>query len=139
MNDLEFNSGRSNSTGNSFGTGAMIFFILFGTPFAGFWLVALIKGATYLLAGDARNGIPLGIFGLIFSTVGFGLMAGAGFGRTKIKQQSELQSRFPGNPWMTLPDWANGKIKSSTLAQSYVYLIMGIMFAGIGGLSTFFA
>src|ERR1700749_2579037 len=112
MNDLEFNSGRSNSTGNSSGTGAMIFLILFGTPFAGFGLFALIKGATSLMAGDFRNGIPLGIFGLIFSTVGFGLMAGAAIGRKKSKQKADLQARNPGKPWMTRPDWAEGKIKS---------------------------
>jgi hypothetical protein len=139
MNDLEFNSGRSNSSGNSSGIGAMIFLILFATPFAGFGLVAFIKGAGYLIAGDFRNGIPLSIFGLIFSTIGFGLMAGAVIGRKKLKQKAELQARYPGKPWMTRPDWAAGKIKSSAMVQSYVYLIMGLAFAGIGGLVSCFA
>lgn len=127
------------SSGNSSGAGAMVFLFLFATPFAGFGLVALIKGATYLMAGDVRNGIPLSIFGLIFSAVGFGLMAGAVIGRKKLKQKAELQARYPGKPWMTRADWAEGKVKSSAMAQSYVYLIMGLAFAGIGGLVSFFA
>lgn len=139
MVDLELNSGRSNSSGKSSGTGAMIFLILFATPFAGFGAVALIKGAAYLMAGDIRNGIPLGILGLIFSAVGFGLMAGAAFGRKKWKQKAELQARYPGKPWMTRPDWAEGKIKSFAMAQSYLYLFMGLVFTGIGGVVSCFA
>jgi hypothetical protein len=42
MNDLEFNSSRPNSSGNSSGIGAMIFLILFATPFAGFGLIAFV-------------------------------------------------------------------------------------------------
>ena len=124
MNDLEFDSGRSNSSGKSSGIGAMIVLTLFATPFAGFGLFAIIKGATCLMAGDTRNGIPLCIFGLIFSTVGFGLMAGAVFGRKKFKQKEQLQARYAGKPWMTRPDWAEGKVKSSAMTQSWVYLIM---------------
>jgi hypothetical protein len=139
MNDLEFNSGRSNSSGKSSGTGGMIFLILFGTPFAGFGVVALVKGANLLIAGNIKSGIPLCIFGLIFSAVGFGLMAGGVIGRKKMKRKAELQARYPGKPWMARPDWAEGKIKSSTMAQSYVYLIMSVAFTGIGGTSACFA
>lgn len=117
----------------------MIFLILFATPFAGFGMVAFIKGVSFLTAGDTRNGIPLCLFGLVFSLVGFGLMAGAVIGRKKLKQKAALQARFPDKPWMMRPDWAEGKIKSSAMGQSYVYLIMGVAFAGIGGLVSSFA
>jgi len=139
MNNLEFNSDRPKFSNKSSGTGAMIFLILFATPFAGFGLVALIKGATLFIGGDTRNGIPLSIFGLIFSAVGFGLMAVAVIGRKKMRQKAELQSRYPDQPWMTRPDWAAGKIKSSAMAQSYAYLIIGLTFTAIGGLSSGFA
>ncbi len=139
MSDLESNSGRSNSTGKSSGIGAMIFLILLATPFAGFGMFALFKGSAFLIAGNTRDGIPLGLGGLVFSTVGFGLMAAAVIGWKKLKQKAGLQARFPGKPWMTRPDWAEGKIKSSAMAYSNLYLIMGLAFTGIGGLSTFFA
>jgi hypothetical protein len=93
----------------------------------------------FVLDGDIRIRIPLIIFGLIFSAVGFGLMAVAVIGRKKLKQKAERQAHYPGQPWMTRPDWAEGKIKSSAMALSYGYLIMGVAFAGIGGLVSSFA
>lgn len=139
MSELEFNSRRSNSSANSSGTGAMIFLILFATPFAGAGLFTLVSGLKKLIGGDIKTGIPLCIFGLIFSTVGFGLMIGTVIGRKKMKRAAELQARYPDKPWMTRPDWAAGKIKSSAMAQSYAFLFMGVMFTGIGGMATVFA
>ena len=136
MNGLQFDSENRNSSRKSGGIGATIFLILFATPFAGFGTVALVQGARKWLAGNTKDGPMLCLFGLIFSLVGFGLMFGAIWGRKKLKQQAELQARFPDKPWMTRPDWAEGKIKSSVMAQPKLLLIMALAFCAIGGLGT---
>jgi hypothetical protein len=139
VNDLEISSVRSNSPGKTSGNGAVIFFILFATPFAGFGLLALIMGVRKFAAGNTNDGLMLCIFGFVFSAVGFGIMSGAIWALRNSRQTAELQARFADKPWMCRADWAEGKIKSSTMAQPMIYLIMGLAFCGVGGLSTFFA
>ncbi|HEU6449253.1 MAG TPA: hypothetical protein VFV23_12530 [Verrucomicrobiae bacterium] len=139
MSDVQFNPSARNSSGKPAGIGAVIFLILFATPFAGFGLFAAIQGVRKIIAGQIKDGAILCLFGLFFSTVGFGLMAGAIFGRKKSKQTAELQARFADKPWMLRADWADGKIKSSTANRFKIYLFMGIAFSGIGGVSTVFA
>lgn len=53
MNDQQFDLENRNAPGKSGGTGAMIFLILFATPFAGFGLFAAVEGVKKLAAGDA--------------------------------------------------------------------------------------
>lgn len=66
-------------------------------------------------------------------------MAAAILSRKKARQTAELQARFADKPWMLRADWAAGKIKSSALSQSQIYLIMALGFCGIGGIGTAFA
>jgi hypothetical protein len=139
MNELEFSSVRSNPSRKSNGIGATIFLISFATPFAGFGVFALVQGIRKIIGGKIGDGVPLCIFGLVFSVVGFGLMAGAILAQRKIGRTAELQGRFPDKPWMCRTDWAEGKIKSSRVGQAVLYLIMGVAFCGVGGFSTFFA
>ena len=109
MSDLRFNSPIRNSAGKSSGISATIFLILFATPFAGFGLVALVLGVKKVIAGQTKDGLMLCLFGLIFSTVGFGLMFGAIWGRKKSKQTAEVQARFPDKPWMARAGLGGGK------------------------------
>ncbi len=139
MNELEFSSVRSNSSKNSNGIGATIVLVLFGTPFAGFGLFALVTGIRKFIAGDTRNGLVLCIFGFIFSSIGSAIMLGSIWALKKSRQTAELQSRFADKPWMSRADWAAGKIRSSTMAQPILFLIMAVAFCGLGGLVTFFA
>jgi len=118
------------------GMGTTIFLILFATPFAGFGLLAAVQGVRKLAAGNAHDGLPLCLFGLVFSCVGFGLMLGAIWAQKKAKQTAALQARFAGKPWMLRADWAEGKIKSAATAQTILYLVMAVAFCGIGGLAT---
>ena len=139
MNELEFNSVRSNSARKSSGIGATIFFILFASPFAGFGVFAFILGVKKIIAGKAGDGVPLCIFGLVFSSVGFVIMFAAIWALKKSRQTDDLRARFPDKPWMCRADWADGKIKSSRVGQAVLYLIMGVFFCGLGGLFTFLA
>jgi hypothetical protein len=56
-----------------------------------------------------------------------------------MKRDAELKARFADKPWMARQDWADGKIKSSAMTQSKLYLIITVAFCGIGGVSTCFA
>ncbi|HEV2329936.1 MAG TPA: hypothetical protein VGY56_14235 [Verrucomicrobiae bacterium] len=139
MNESEFTAVRSSSSGKISGVGGVIVLILFGTLFAGFGIVALVQGLKKIVAGDTGNGVALCIFGSVFSMIGLGIMFGAIWGQKKSRRAAELRDRFPGKPWMLRDDWAAGKVKSSTMGQPALYLIMAVAFCGVGGLSTFFA
>ena len=139
MNEFEFSSVRSESSRKSSGIGGTIVLILFATPFAGAGVFVLIQGVRKIIGGKIGDGVPLCIFGLIFSAIGFGLMAGAIFAQKKSRQTAELHGRFPDKPWMCRADWAKGKIKSSRMGQAILFLIMGVAFGGVGGLCAFFA
>ena len=67
------------------------------------------------------------LFGLIFSAVGFGLMFGAVWGWKKSKQTAELQARNPDKPWLARPDWAAGKIKSTSTVPVWFYLLWSFL------------
>jgi hypothetical protein len=137
MSDPQFNPTVRNSPRKSSGIGAMVFMILFATPFAGFGLVALFQGIKKTIAEETGNGLMLSLFGLIFSTIGFGLMFGAVWGRKKTLQADELQARFPDKPWLARADWAAGKIKSSDMAQVKIFAFVAFAFCAVGALYTF--
>jgi hypothetical protein len=127
---------RRNSSAKSGGISATIFLFLFATPFAGFGVFAVIKGIKEVIAGQTVDGLMLCIFGLVFSTVGFGLMFGSIWAWKKSKQTAELQVRNPDKPWLLRADWAAGRIKSSAMTQAKLFLIMALAFCGIGGIVT---
>lgn len=114
------------------GVGATIFLILFSLPFAGFGIFALVQGVKKLSAGDAKNGFGLCGFGLVFSLIGFGLMAAAIWGGKSVRRNEELKQRYADQLWLVRPEWAAGKIKSTTAAQSRIYLLFGVVFGGMG-------
>jgi hypothetical protein len=129
--ELSFSSNPSPPK-KSGGVGATILLILFSLPFAGFGVVALVQGVKKLSAGDAKNGFGLCGFGLVFSLIGLGLMAAAILGGKKVRQNEELKQRYADQLWLVRPEWATGKIKSDTTAQSWIYLIFGVIFGGMG-------
>ena len=77
--------------------------------------------------------------GGIFTCVGLGIIIAGFYLRKKSKQTAGLQAQHPGEPWLWRADWAEGKIKSSALAQPIIMLVMGLAFCGLGGVSTGFA
>src|SRR4051812_3165798 len=109
--DLQFNSGNRNPSDKPIGIFATVFLILFATLFAGLGLCALVVGIRKTIAGDLANGLPIGLVGLVFSIVGFGLMFAAILGRKKLKQAIERQTLHADEPWRLRADWAAGKIK----------------------------
>ena len=121
----------------SSGKGGRVFMVLFSLPFAGFGVFALVQAFRKLVEGNLKDAGFLALFGLIFSGVGFGLMAATIWGGKKQKAEAAVQSRNPDKPWLWRDDWAAGKIKSATGAQTKVFAVMALAFCGIGGVSTF--
>jgi len=130
---MEFSFGSNpNPPKKSGGIGAIIFLILFSLPFAGFGIFAFAQGVKKLSAGDIKNGFALCGFGLVFSLIGFGLMAAAILGGKKARQNEELKQRHADQLWLVRPEWAAGKIKSTATAQSWLFLLFGLVFGGMG-------
>jgi hypothetical protein len=107
----------------SAGLSAAIFLILFGTPFAGVGLMALVQGIRKLVAGNFYDGLMLSLFGLVFSSAGFGIMFAVISARKKSRETAALTAQFSDQPWKLRADWAAGKIKSTTTAPVKFFLL----------------
>ena len=110
--------------------------VLFGVPFLFFGLIALIAA----IHDPKQKNVSVAFsVGGIFICVGLGIII-AGFRlRKRVKQTAGLQAQHPDKPWLWRADWAEGRIKASTMSQPKMLLIMGLAFCSLGGVSTFFA
>lgn len=127
MNNAQIDFGRSTPSRPVAGPGAAIFVFLFGLPFAGFGVAALVLGIRKLIEGAYKDGCFITLFGTIFSSVGFLIMFGAIWGRKKQKEQAAIETRFPGQPWMVRSDWAAGKIKATSANPIFFYLLWSFL------------
>ena len=90
------------------------FLCLFGLPFAAFGMFALVQ-AVHVMGTPTRQPVwMLGVFGLVFSGVGFGLMATSVVGARRLTRQKALEALRPTEPWLWREDWAQGRIQSKT-------------------------
>ena len=102
-------------TTNVAGKVGVLLLCLFALPFAGFGLFALSQ-AFRLAAGGPGNlsfWFPL-VFGLVFSSIGFGLIFVALTGSRIYARQQRLQAEHPTEPWLWRADWAQGRANSNT-------------------------
>lgn len=90
--------------------------ILFALPFAAVGVVTGYLALKQFSEGpqDWQQTLMLGIFGLVFGGVGFGLIAAALWGKGKVREEGELEQRHPEEPWMWKAEWATGRIKGSS-------------------------
>lgn len=110
--------------------GALLGFLLiclFGLPFAGFGLFAFSMAIKQIgtPAGGQSFWYPL-MFGVIFSSIGFGLIFLALTGRKRYASQQQVQAEHPAQPWLWRADWASGRVKSRTegnMIVSWVFTI----------------
>jgi hypothetical protein len=98
--------------------GAFIFLILFGLPFLGFGIGAILVALRGVVepGPKGQNPLVLGLFGLVFAGVGLGVMLLAVYGWKCAGRAREIQARRPDQPWLWREDWAAGRVKSSTRA-----------------------
>jgi hypothetical protein len=118
---------------------------IFGVPFAAFGIFILYKAwqeFTQPATDPKHNPVGSLIFGLVFLAVGFGIMFSAvTAARRKKKAEANALKQTDGGskPWLLRKDWAEGKIKSSDMAQVKIFAIFALAFCGMGGLFTFTA
>jgi hypothetical protein len=99
---------------------------LFGLPFAGFGLFAISQAIR--LAGAGPGNMPFWfplLFGVVFSSVGFGLIFAGIYGGKRAARQERLQVEHPTEPWLWREDWAQGRANSTTRTN----MIAGWVFA----------
>jgi hypothetical protein len=120
---------------NGLGIGCLA---LFALPFAGFGLFAAGKAILEIGAGKWKSGLPLLVFGLVFSAVGFGLIAFARFGSKKAKQEQASKEAHPDQPWLWREDWARGEVKSASKGAMVFTWIFALIWNAISS-GAFFA
>ncbi len=96
---------------------AVAFLAVFALPFCGFGLAAVAKGVSQLVAGGPGQAWMLVAFGLVFSTIGCGLLAATIYGPRKLNDAQRLQQANPDQPWLWREDWAQGRAKSQTKSE----------------------
>lgn len=133
MNDFPTRTETKSSAASN--VAAFIILGIFALAFAGLGTAAMVKSAQLLGTGDTHNGVPVGIIGFFFSLVGFGIIIAFVRYRRNAKVDAATANRYPGQPWMLRPDWAAGRIESSTSSQTVMLFIMAAAFLGIGGTS----
>ncbi len=57
------------------------------------------------------------VFGLVFSVLGFGLLAAAVLGPRKVRQRQQRQAENPEQPWLWRDDWAQGRANGETKSE----------------------
>jgi len=137
---FQFQLGSGKAASQASSLASRIFLFLFATPFAAFGLVALWGGIKKFREGAAGEGVFIFLFGLVFSGIGLGLMyAALTAERRRLAAEEKWRAQTDGGtkPWLARPDWAAGRVKSSSNAQAVILGIMAVAFCGMGGMFTF--
>src|SRR5271154_647369 len=104
--------GMTNSRSNTLGT---VVLTLFALPFALGGLAAMSQA---IRMATSTNGNPqywvVALFGLVFTSIGCGLIFVAFYGKRMLQSKLRLQAEHPSEPWLWQADWAQGRVKSKT-------------------------
>jgi hypothetical protein len=106
---------------------ASIFLGLFALPFCGFGIVAVVTGIRHFLDGEPIQSWALALFGLVFSAIGFALLAAAILGPRKVRQANLRQQANPDQPWLWRDDWAQGRASSKTKSSMVSACIFAVL------------
>ena len=87
--------------------------------------------------GNHASQTPLFIFGGFFVLMALAVIFSVARGVRKLTDTPPPPPPREEKPWLKRADWAAGKIKSATGAQTKVFAVMALAFCGIGGVSTF--
>ena len=92
--------------------------MLFGAPFAAGGIMALIGGIRLALSGKLIDAALPGIMGLVFTTVGIGVIAAGYLGRKAAAARDARMAASPDAPWLWREDWANRRIEDRNRSAS---------------------
>jgi hypothetical protein len=104
---------------------------LFALPFAGFGIGAMVAAVSKFRAEHTRDALMLGMFGLVFSSVGFGLIAFSIFSGKQSKKLKARQALYPNSPWLWREDWASGQIRPNQRAAAIALWIFAALWNAI--------
>jgi len=68
----------------------------------------------------------MGVFSLLFTGVGVGLMVGGSWGKRQLHKEEELVAANPQEPWRWKNDWAAGRITATGKTQFLLPAIMAV-------------
>lgn len=106
------------------GTVILAFISLIALPFCLVGMT-LLKTAVQAPSSSSPGSVFLiGMFGLVTTLVGAGLVAAATYGARKAKLASRLQAENPAEPWKWRSDWAQGRCDSRTrsdMIQAWIF------------------
>ena len=131
--NYQLGSGGKNSKLATWFGGIIAF--LFATPFAAAGLFVIWQGIKKLSRGDGGQGVGMILLGAVFAAIGLGIMyAAVTAGRRQRLAEQNWNAKTDGGKkiWLARADWAAGKIKSSTAAQTRILFIFALAFGGFG-------
>jgi hypothetical protein len=81
-----------------------------------------------LLYREMRWGLfaLMGVFSLLFTGAGFGIMAAGLWGKRKVVEQAHLEAQHPEAPWKWKSGWSDGRIRTSGSVQFLFPLIFAL-------------
>jgi hypothetical protein len=81
-----------------------------------------------LLYREMRWGLfaLMGVFALLFTGAGLGIIAAGFWGKRKLAEQERLEAQHPETPWRWKSDWADGRIRTSGNIQFLFPLIFAV-------------
>ena len=114
---------------STLGAGCLIAFAL---PFAAAGVFAAVLAARGIARGQPWQEILFAIaFAIAFCGAGFGLMAGAIFGRGQIEKHEALEAAHPDQPWLWREEWANRRIPERSRSSAVTMWVLALIWNGI--------
>jgi hypothetical protein len=92
--------------------------MLFGVPFAAGGIMALIGGVRLALSGKLVEAALPGIMGLVFTTVGVGIIVAGYLGRKAAAARNARMVAAPDAPWLWREDWASHRVEDGNRSAS---------------------
>jgi len=68
----------------------------------------------------------MGVFSLLFTGAGVGMMAAGFWGKRKVVEQEQLEAQHPEAPWRWNSDWTDGRVRTSGNIQFLFPLIFAL-------------
>jgi hypothetical protein len=117
----------SSPSNHNLGAGCLI---VFAIPFAAIGTGALVSFARGLVRGGEMP-VVLGIVGMVFSLVGYGMIVGALMGRKRGQREDELRARHPGQPWLWKEEWASRRIHDSNRTNTVFLWVLAVFWNAV--------
>ncbi|HKV75585.1 MAG TPA: hypothetical protein VJN95_13785 [Gemmatimonadales bacterium] len=112
---------------------------LFALPFAGVGVFTAYQAIKLAMEGKLAPAVPLGAFGAIFGSVGFGLIIGGFKARKTLAAKQARQAAAPDKPWLWREDWASRLIPDRSKAGAIGLWVFAVFWNLIAMPATYLA